>query len=508
MSDDSPVKDYFQLGNGEPADSYEPGDNKQKIDLTEYYKETGQDNATVMVMGAEAFSLGRVSREIALKLKLEGARNYDPFPSERNAVTGNEGFLSSVADGFKAFIEGIIKYIRMAIDWVVDTVKGIFGYRKSARITKAIDDKLDDMNVEFQKTLTGLGFPAKEYNVENFIGDLPAGKNRLTQVTLLKNKLVKDEDSIKNLTNALPIFQQTVAKITKISNQVSIASKNLKRVISEEHKRTLVRAHNFNLVEARESPEVNRVTKACAETSAALNIEEVAGSVQALYAILYKIDFTNEELSGGFAQVREKLQATIVAQATELNASNIAQTMADIQYLNKRYQEISDNEIDLSRVNWKEIGTIVDKGDAAKIGDISRHFNRPVLITTYQQTTVDLRNFTNFCYSVSSELLKVQNQAAMLIEWHNRAQAYYVSGVVGDIDKCIKLCKEARAAGHSPLANRHGEPVGGVFIKEADAQTFMEKASADVNFIVESDIAGLKTTANNFSKQIGWGKMI
>lgn len=503
------LEDYYQLGNGDPADSYEPGESKQRIDLTEYYKETGQDEATVMVMGVEAFNLGKISRDLAIKLNLKDARTYDPFASERNARTGQEGFFGTVYDKFKEFIEAIIKYIRMAIDWVVDTVKGIFGFRKSARITKAIDDDLEAMREEFVKTMNGLGFPGAEYNVEDWLGNLPPGQDRQAQLMLLKSKFVDDQEAIKGLAASIPLLQQCVAKMKQAGDKTMITSKVLKKVISEEFNRTRARSQvGAGQVPANESTEVNRIAKACKDVTVSLDVPTLADLVGKVYAELYKIEFSNDELTNGFSDVRKKLQESITAEMVQLKKQNIGQTMTDIQYLNKRYQEMSDKEIDLSKVNWKAMGQIVDKSDSEKVTAISGYYNYPNLTGIYQGTVVELRNFTNFCYSASNELMKVEKQIENLVAWHNRTHAYYYAGVMKDVDKVIEMVAEARKAGHNPMAGIDNIPVGLVFIKDADAKTFAEKLSANVNFLIEQDVAGVKTSINNFSKQIGWGKTV
>lgn len=504
----SELTEYFQLGNADPADSYVPGDDKQRIDLDEFYRETEQDKITVMVMGSEALSLGKLSKRTAVLLGLKDADRYDPFPSERNARMGAEGFLSTVAEKFKDFIEAIIRYIRMAIDWVVDTIKTVFGFRKSDRINKAVNDSLDELKEEFAKTLTGLGFPATEYNVERFIGNLPANKDRVPQMVLLKNKFVSDQEAIKALAESYPVIQQCVGKLNQSSDRALKAANNLKKVIADEYNRTRVRRTTQGPLESDASPEVNRVYKACVETKAALDIKPIADQVKQLYEVLYKVEFNNDELMNGFDQVRKKLQGSIQAESMNLYNQDVGTLLATIQYLNSRYLAIKDNEIDLRGVNWKQIGSIIDKSDADKVRAIADFYKYPKLLAVYQEATVDVRNFTNFCYSTSQSLLQMEKQTSNLIEWFNRTHAYYYHGVLDEVDKLREIVLEARSKKLNPMADMFGNPTGHVFIKDADAKTFMERASAEANFIISNDLAGTKTIFNNFTKQIGWGKTL
>lgn len=501
------LESYKQSANGHPVDSYIPGDNKQRIDLVEYYAETDQSGATAMVSGTEAMSLGKISRRLAMQLKIKGASNFDPFPSERNARAGQEGFFSTIRDGFKTFIENIIKYIRMALDWVVDTVKSIFGFRKSARINQAVNDSLVDMKKEFANSLTGIGFPASEYNVENFIGHMPENTNRIGQMTLLKSKLASDEETIKGLQEALPLLQQTIAKLNRASERASQANKTLKRVIGEEYKRLTVRASNPQLAVASEdSPEANRVLKACMEVNASLDTSGLATDVRAIYEALYSISFSNEELMEGFNVVRKRVQDTLVTESVKLNKTDISALMTGIQYLNQRYIEIGKDEVDLSKIDFKALGSIINRDDATKVELMAKHLGNPALLGAYQETTVNIRNFSQFCFMISQSLLIVEQQVVNLCNWHNRANQYYYAGLMNDLEGIAKVNTEARLAGHHPRADIAGYPTDKfVFVKDEDAQTLHEKIAAGFKFSVDVDLAGAKTSLNNFAKQTGWG---
>jgi hypothetical protein len=499
---ESQLDSYFQLGNSAPTDAYQPGEDKQRIDLTEFYRDSDQDNATVMVMGAEELALGKLSKRTAILLSLSGTESYDPFPSERNARMGTEGFFSTIAEGFKKFIETIIKYIRMAIDWVIDLIQGIFGFRKSARINEEINKSLDEMKIEFAKTLNGLGFPGNVYNVETFLGDLPPNQDRQAQLHLLRSKFDKDSDQVKKLSDTVPLLQQAMGKIKQIGERAERTFKTFKKTLGEEFNRSKVRHHTAN--NTAPLTEVNRVMKAIEEATLALDSTELVGLVSKTYSTLFGITFTNEELTNGFTEVQKKLQENVKLEVVKLDKVNVGETLSNIQDLNTRYMGMVSDEIDISKVNWKAMGTMIDRSDAEKVELMSKMYNAPTMLANYQKLSLNIRNFTQFCFFVTNELRRVEKQITDLIEWHQRTHAYYYAGFVNDLDKLKEIVLDAQSKGHAPLiGNDHM-----VFIKAADAQTFMEKLSANINFGLENDIGGLKTIVNNFSKQTGWGKLI
>jgi hypothetical protein len=495
------ITEYDQEGN--PAESFIPGDDKQRIDLTEFYQDTGQEHITNMVQGAEAFGLGLVSRRVASLLCIQGCESFDPFPSERNARMGVEGFFTSMVEGFKGIIEAIIKYVRMAINWVMDMLKTLFGFRKTERVTKAINEKRGDLKKEFEKTLSGLGFPASEYNLENFIGDLPKGEDRKVQLTLLRSKLVSDVDAIKGLEKALPRFQQCVAKLVQGSNNVTKASQDLKKVIDEEHKKAQVRYHTTGFKLNEPVPESNRVFKACMDTSLALDISEIVKEVNGLLTELYGTKFTNEELTSGFDKVRTQLQADIQTKAVILNKQNIREITSNIQQLNARYVTIQDDEIDLRKVDWRALGNLISVDEMTKVKFIADQSGAATLLTVYQKAAVDVRDFTGFCFLVTQQLNIVEHQIVNLVGWYDKATAYYSAMVLNDIETMQKMIAESKARGTVIPSDRHHLPKI-VAITEADAQTFLEKFSVGSQITLDHDIAGLKTNLDAFTKQIGW----
>lgn len=505
MSESRPVQDYLQLST--PTDSFLPGDDKQLIDLDELYVETKQDHATHMVMGAEALSLGKFSRQMAATIGLPNLQDYDPFPSKRNSVVGAEGFFTTLYEGFKSFVEGIIKYIRMALSWVANTIKGIFGFRKSERIEQAIEKSLPNLQEEFKTTLMGLGFPAADYNLEAFIGRLPSAVDRVGQLTLMKSKFETDKEAIESLAQALPILQQCVAKLTEGSTKVIKAQDTFKKVIREEFTRTRVRDSRKEYVDGNDSPEANRILVASREVLLAANSKDIATDVANLLSTLYKINFTNEELSGGFDKVRKNLDASIGAQLIHLTPVNIGPTMAVIQKLNARYVEIDDNQMDLTGVDLKALGEAVEKSDAEKILAMADHYNYPAITVGYQEAAVAIRNYTNFCQAVTRQLLVVDRQIDSLTRWYARAHLWYLHGLLGDMEKLQQLNLEARKEGHTPNANTEGQPtIAMEFIRDADVKTFMEKFAQTSQDVIKEDIAELRTKYNNLVKQLGVGK--
>lgn len=506
MATNDLLDDYMQVGNAQPTDSYEPGENTQLVDLTEFYKDTDQSKATVMVNGLEELSLGVLSKKTARLLKLKNLDKYDPYPSAFNARLGTEGLLSSIATGFRKFIEAIIKYIRMAIDWVVNLIKGIFGFRNSKRLNEKISSNINELEDEFSKTLIGLGFPSNEYSVEAFLGNLPQDQLRQGQVAALVSKFKKDEDTIQGLIDAVPLFKEIMFELKAIGDGAVRSTDKLKRVITDEHKKALeLQRRGVSQGVSTQSTESNRIYKECLEVLLALNTNKITPKLSLLFDALYGIKFTNEELDRGFNEVREKLRKEVEIKTLTLSGINAGANLGQIQDLNMKYQNIKDRDIDLSTVDWKKLGNAIQLDEADKIQQIAGLYNFPPLIAMYQSVSVHIRNFTSFCHLVTNELFKVERQIETLVNWHARTSLYYISGLSGDIQQMTKIIKEAKAQGLSPYAFADNSPkINSKFIKETQLEGFYEKM-ADVNHdIIEMDLLNIKGKANKFTKQLGF----
>lgn len=505
---ESPVSAYFQLGDN--PDAYVPNENPaQLVDLDELYQETDQDGKTLMVQGTESLSLGVLSREIALRFKLPNAREFDPFPSKRNAVIGQEGFFTTMYEGFKSFIEGIIKYIRMAFDWVANTIKGIFGFRKSERIEKAIDSSLDGLKEEIKNTLSSLGFPAAEYNLETFIGKMPSAVDRNGQLVIMRTKFETDRSAIEGLKQSLPLFQQCIAKLTQCSNRALKVNATYSKVIKDMYDRTRVRNLLQQAIPGEVSPEVNRLIAASDEVLVALDTKAVVEEVAKLLSTLYKVEFKNDALTDGFGKVRKSLEEEVTTHSVNLAKIDVKALMAEIQTLNLGYVYLSKNSIDMSGINLKALGQAIDKTDADRVLALSNYYNAKEPVERYQQVAVGIRNYANFCQMVSRQLLVVERQINGLIGWYARSHMWYLHGLLGDMDKLRELMLEARAEGLKPQADPLGNPKFKMeFIPEAEARTFMENFSATNRKVLDEDIGELKTRYNNLVKQLGVGKTL
>lgn len=500
------LDDYQQVGVGSPTDSYKQGTGKQLIDLTEYFDTTEQANVNSMVTGAEAFASGMVSRSDIVKLKLPDAHKYDPFPSERNARMGAEGFFGSIMDGFKKIIESIIRYIQMGIEWIVTHVKEFFGFQKTERQREAVRKAIPKLEDEYERTLAAFGIDKSLYDVQSLIENLGDELGRNDRLTIVVGKLQSDEEAIQALVDSIPLFKKVAQAIRRNSSNVTRAAKDLKRTIGEEANKLKVRKHDNHRDNS--SKEAITVLTAINETEQVIADSGISDQVANLFKTIYGVEFkSSEKTNTNFKETIASINNFIVQRSiSAVSVGNKGGIQDAIMKLDELYQDDLGREINLADVNWREVGRIVDMTDAEKIEYISKTTGDVSVRAAYAKLAAQLRTFTTESAIVTRELVRLEAKIQELILAQQRVKFYIMALVTNNWDAIEAVTEAALKSGHpNALDVKNGIPNPKYIemFKGSGAQTTLEKFAADSKFMIDNDLAGLKTRVNAFAKQIG-----
>lgn len=499
------LDDHLQIGNSNPTDAFKSGTDVQLVDLDELFVETEQGEINEMVAGYEEFLKGVVSKQTAIRMGCEDF-NLDPFPSEHNARMGNEGFLTSIFEGFRKFIEAIIKYIRKAIDWVISLVRKIFGYEKTDRQVAAIEEKLPALKEEFEKTILGFGLDPNVFNVSNFVGNLPPGETRAPQIRLFSDRLKTDEEAVNALATTFPEITEGMKVLTKLGNDAIFKSKKLERVVDEEFKKFRIALNNgsIELNPERSTVHIN-LDKAILELKVALDTQPMVDVVHKVYEKMYSVEVTNEELGRGIKGIRDMVSKRAKERILKFPKGDHAKIMSRISELSSMYVAAKDNDVNLKNFNWKALGNVINKSDAAKIEEISNVLKSPKLLALYQGVSNEMRAYSDLCALTARELMIIKEQITNVITWYARINIYYMAGVIGDLETMKEVIAEAKSKGLNPLSDPDGlPPLDFVDTSEGQAKTRGEIFAAHANVIYEADVSGIKTSVDNFRKQMGF----
>lgn len=500
------LDDHLQIGNSNPTDTVIPGSEEQLIDLDEVYEETEQDTIKEMYAGYEEFLSGIVRKETALLMGCEDF-NLDPYPSEHNARVGNEGFLTTIFEGFRKFIEAIIRYVKSIVDWIIGLVRKVFGFQKTDRQVEEINKKLPALKKEFEDTVVGLGFDTNIFNVTNFISNLPPGKERYPQLEIMASKMQDDQEAIGNLLKVVPEVNKGLKLLTRLGDDALFKARRLTRTIDEEYKKFKIGLNNgsIDLDSSRSTVFIN-IHKAIMELKVALDPEEVLGIISFVFKESYGLKVKNEELARGINAFQEEIQNNVVKRVVDFPKGDVSAIMAHINKLSVEYAKFKDSEINLKNFNWKALGDVINRPDTLKVEEVSLVYKSPQLLQAYQGVSKELKLYLEVCNTTAKELSRLKNQFVNIVTWHSRINAYYMSGVTGDFEKVSAILKEARDKGLNPLTEgmQNIPPLEFVDTSAGDPTTKFEIIAAHINVIYDMDAGGIKSSINNFKKQVGY----
>ena len=501
-----PLSEYTQLGK-DNTNAYQPSDDddKQRIDLDEFYETCEQTGVTAMVNGAEAyFSHGVLSKATARLCGIKGCENFDPVPSRFNARLGGESFVTEIVDGFKKFIENIIKYIKMAVNWLIDIVKTLFGYKKTHRQVDQAAKEMENIKKEFNELLKGLGFPAGTWDLENFIGNPDMSFDRLSAFKILRSKFVDDEEAIKRLGESLPTFITTLGYMNDASKKMRRASDNFHRTIQNA-------AHQVQKQKTGGMPELELIKVAANEIKLATNFDEVAGKLSELLTSLYMTKdkenkFSSEALQEGFMAIKAQLAGLVhVSVVSMKSVPDKATLLSKVAEASVRYEQLRETDIDISTIDFKLYSNIISQEDSKIIMDLDHLTNcGGALIASYNSTAKLVRDYTQFCHSIMTELNKVYKQLESLWLWHTRSQQMIYFYVLKDLETITELNKQYMAAGMNPYANGEGIPRVDAFINYDDRVTLFEKIAGTANDLLEANINGIMDSIKEAGRNMGW----
>lgn len=503
-----PVSDYTQIGK-DNTNAYQPSedDDKQRIDLDEFYETCEQTGVTQMVSGAEAyFATGTLSKSLARLCQIQGTENFDPIPSRLNARLGGEGFVSTIVEGFKKFIENIIKYVKMAVNWLIDLVKTVTGYKKTRRQVEQATKEMDNIKKEFNELLKGLGFPQGQWDLDKFIGDPEVSYDRLGAFQILRSKFMDDAEAVKRLGDSLPVFITTIGYMNDSSKKMRKASDHFRKTIQNA-------AHEIRKGKTDGHAEIELIKAAGNEIKLATNFNEITTKLGELFNALYTTEdgkrenkFSNEALQEGFMDIKTQLSGMI--QATAVNIKSVpdrGQLMANVAAAAARYEQLKDSDIDLSNIDFRQYADLINKSDSDIVQEIDAlTSSRGALISAYSSTAKLVRDYTQYCHSVMNELNKTHKQLENLWLWHGRSQQMIYFYVLKDFEAVVALNKQYIQMGMNPYANGEGIPRVDGFVKYDDRVTLFEKIAGTTNDLLEENINGLMDSIKSLGRSLGW----
>lgn len=237
MSDEIVLDTIPQFGDPTNTDLVVPVDGEKKlVSLSEVYEEAGLESYDKIINTVFVYNRSKKLDKAGCKLLgVNGTESMIPGYDRYNTVIGKEGFLSGITDGFVNIVKSIIKYILMAVDWVVHRIKVITGFARSEKEQEIINMMSDRINKNVRNIARVIAF---DLGIKHLVDDaqltqiVVGGQTTLQSINLLMGA---DKDDVLAATQRL---ESNVQSLEAIDESFKNLINNNKRGI-EEYRRAM-----------------------------------------------------------------------------------------------------------------------------------------------------------------------------------------------------------------------------------------------------------------------------
>lgn len=497
------------LGAQDPVDSVAFDDAEDAaIDMTEIIDYDKQTKVTKMVSGVESYlNKGTMDSTTALYLGVKTSGNkLDPTGGLYNSRFGGEGFFATALKALENGILAIIRFIKKIVLWVVDKIKQVFGFSPSDRQAAVIAEKLPAMKAELASYLTALGFPSNFCSVERYLDDMPKDKRRNAQLQYLSSKLVKDEDYFAQFTD-VPAHAQQVMKI--LGDGVRRA-REAKKTFTRRLETLVKNSRGGDTIITTEGDEL---IESMLQIARALNYREAIPSLSKMTQI-----FANKTITDlpddKFNQFSIELNEVIAGCITKAELEAETPIVKKVEQVLAKLAAESYDKLNVEQsFNMKDLYDLTDADELTKVSILSQITNDPRYLDFYRMVTNAASTFSNFAKVTIEIMRNVSNTYSDISTWYKNTVKFMLAVVAHDIktvcDFMLQQQQVYMRKGEPFPVDIHpnGIPKNLTSMSEADAQGVMEKMAHMSSETINMNLLNVKTSLNNFAKEVGLGKI-
>lgn len=237
MSDEIVLDTIPQFGDPTDTDLVVPVEGEKKlVSLSEVYEEAGLECYDKIINTVIVYNRSKKLDKAGCKLLgVSGVESMIPGYDRYNTIIGKEGFLSSLTDGFVNIVKSIIKYIFMAVDWVVHRIKVITGFARSEKEQEIINSMSDRIDKNVRNIARAVAF---DLGIKHIVDDaqlsqiVVGGQTTLQSINMLMG--ADKEDVLK----AVQRLETNIQSLEAIDESFKSLINNNKRGI-EDYRRAM-----------------------------------------------------------------------------------------------------------------------------------------------------------------------------------------------------------------------------------------------------------------------------
>lgn len=478
----------------DPSSYLDETDGKMMVDLTEVYDKTGNKEVDILVDGLEAFALGKLPSQVN---KLLGAP-YEPGATRYNARMGAEGFLTAIKDGFLKMIKSIIDFLKMVGNWIVRGFKLIFGFEKSERQQKEYKALRIGLKDEIGEILRKLGLPNDLYDIENLMNSVPEASSRVETLTFIKNKVLSEDESIRRLTECVPLINSLANDLSKTTREVNQGRKAIQGKIANLRRK--LKANAVSLGDLRE------LETALLESRSRASFGKITGSLSTLIEKMYDVKTTVADNRINFELLAKDLKDKVGVVNKKIQAHEAKQFQIKIAELESAI--LSDDTLSLLYIVDKDLHDgllMLSLDDAQIVGTCCDIVQDQSAANCYVAYCNEIKLFSREINEIIKIVRDIKLNADNLLKWRNRVEVVLQAYLTEDLDTIRKCMIEMRARGEidPSVMARDGKPMKYVLNDAINPQTLAEKVATFNKEALDADIAGVKKKVDNFKSQLG-----
>ena len=410
----------------------QPDDGEPLVSLDDVYEVTGQESIGVLVRSCkEFFGRGRLAKESMTCLRLSGFEGFVPLYDKYNARLGGEGFVDKLKKGFVTIITAIIGYIKKVVDWVVVRLKSIFGLSKSEKELAALAKESTELNSKLI-ALVGSAHSGENgtgaLDTLTFIKSLPAYVSSKEAITLVRNKAISGEDTIRRLGDsskeieaAENALNSALMEIKAMKSRYDSNMSNIRRMRDEG---SLIRG------------DVNRLENSFGERIDDGIFERMFKVTTALLQKVYDIDISGLGMEPGFRSKMEEFNKQIVREKSpwlaassgdysRLEAGLIARVNANMN------SDIASKVGDVAK-------TIGSKQDAIDIQSMSKIKGSEEIFNNSLHFMSAYSLYVDMLETCADQLQNIKATVDTAVKWHASLKAITSAYLMKDAEEIVK----------------------------------------------------------------------
>lgn len=426
------------------------------ISLDEVYTVTGQESFQVVAANCrEWLKNSRLHRSGFQALEISGSESMVPSYDRFNAIRGSESFFDTLKKGFVTMIKAVKRFIMAVVDWIIERLKSMFGFSKTARQLQVIAENSKEAKAKLVDVLSDLakqrGFSLDTDVVYSILpGDMDS--KAAFRMVLGKNKTALEQAKI--LLNTLPEIKNIQAMVDGVSQNARAAKSIYIQAIGK------LRDANRSGLEEGDVKEFLATLEN--DITAKLDIVSIRKATALLVDKLYGIELGDVGIDKSFKDnIRKYREELSTMTSVTIKTKDYTEFRKATDKFPEAVVALSEAKYDAGVLN--NLKDLVEIKDAEFIHSVSDKEAGNGLIAGYAAYSGTISEYTASIEHLMNMLNNVRGTMAGVIGWANGVDRLMVGYISGDLKRIMEAEASTlsdEAIKKQAILNEKGKQIG------------------------------------------------